>query len=600
MCGIAGIIQWETPIEDGIIERMTETIQHRGPDATDYKKYEHAHFGHQRLAIIDVTYGHQPMTKEHGAEQYTIVYNGELYNAASLRKELEQLDYQFTTNCDTEVLLISYIHWGPSCLERLNGIFSFGVWEKNAERLFLARDRFGVKPLFYVQQANTILFASEIKALLTHPMVEPVVTKRGIQQLLTIGPSRMLGETVFHQIKEIKPAHAMLSSRHESKMWRYWQLEESKHEHNAQQTVLHTRNLLEETMQQQIVSDVPVCTLLSGGVDSSIITALVAKEYERTGQPLYTFSVDYEEQDQFFKTSEFLHAQDDMYIQLVKERYNTIHNNVILKPDQLAESLERALLLKDYPGMTDIDSSLFLFCKEIAKDFKVALSGECADELFAGYPWYFGQYDNFPWVRAVKDRESLLRKPWRENLQLERAEQEFYKQASDAIPYENEQHRMSQLNFDYFMQTLLERKDRMSMGSGLEVRVPFANHELVEYVWNVPWEIKTLNGQAKGLLREAAKDLLPKDVLERRKNPYPKVQHPQYTAAVTKLLQEALLDYNSILYELFDVEALQQLIEDDSALQTPWYGQLMSRPQFIAYLYQLDLWMKQYNIKLML
>ena len=602
LCGITGIVQWNQPVAaNGLIDEMTATIAHRGPDATNTKKYTYAHLGHQRLAIIDVTYGHQPMTRTRGNEEFTIVYNGELYNAPQLRQELEAEGYHFETSCDTEVLLVCYMHFGPErCLLKLNGIFSFAVWEEHSKRLFLARDRLGVKPLFYVLQTGRILFASEIKALLAHPAVEPIVAKRGLQQLLTIGPSRMLGETVFHQIQEVKPAHAMLCQSGKVKVWRYWQLEEQAHEESLEETVRHTRHLLEETVQQQLVSDVPVCTLLSGGIDSSILTALSAQAYEAEGRKLASYSVDYEEHMKYFKGNEFQQSRDEPYILQMIERYGTEHHNIELAPEALAETLETALLLKDYPSMTDVDSSLFLFCREIAKDFKVALSGECADELFGGYPWYFGRYEGFPWVRSVVERETLLKPVWRDSLQISQMEHEFFAEAMENIPFTDEQQQLTQLNFDYFMQTLLERKDRMSMGSGLEVRVPFANHELVEYVWNVPWEMKTVDGKAKGLLRRAVTDLLPIDIVDRKKNPYPKVQHPRYTELVTKMLREALEQNDSVLHELLDEQQLHTLIKDDISFQTPWFGQLMSRPQLMAYLVQLDLWVRRYNVQFML
>lgn len=601
MCGITGIVNWQQPLENnGMIERMTETIAHRGPDATNTKKYRFAHVGHQRLAIIDVTYGHQPMIRTRGDENYTIVYNGELYNAPQLRLELIRAGYHFETECDTEVLLVSYMHWGTQCLQRFNGIFSFAIWEEHTQTLFLARDRLGVKPLFYVQLADQFLFASEMKALLAHDAVQPIVNKRGLQQLLSIGPSRMLGETPFKNIQEVKPAHAFIVKKGHLTCWCYWQLQKTEHTHSLDETIHHTRMLLEQTVQQQLTSDVPVCTLLSGGIDSSILTALAANHYVKQEKPLSSFSVDYEEHEKFFSQNEFQEARDEFYIEKMVARYDTKHKNIVLQTDELIESLNNALHLKDYPSMVDIDSSLFLFCKEIAKEFKVALSGECADELFAGYPWYFGTFDGFPWVRDVTPRESLLKASWREQLQLEQTAQQFYEEAVEQLSFDDEKQLMTQLNFNYFMQTLLERKDRMSMGNGLEVRVPFANHELVEYIWNVPWEMKTIGGKAKGLLRESVIDLLPVEIVERRKNPYPKVQHPVFNEGVTKLLQQSLEDKGSILHELFDAQALQTLIKDDTAFQIPWYGQLMSRPQLIAYIVQIDQWVKNKNIQFML
>lgn len=600
MCGITGIVQFDRLVEDdGVIQEMTETIAHRGPDAMNIQKYRHAHLGHQRLAIIDVTYGQQPMTKTRGQEQYTIVYNGEIYNAPLLRQELEQLGYHFTTNCDTEVLLVCYIHYGPEkCLQRLNGIFSFAVWEEHNQRLFLARDRLGVKPLFYVLQSNKVIFASEMKAILAHPSVEPVVTKRGLQQLLTIGPSRMLGETVFYQIQELKPAHAMLLEKDKTIHWCYWDLIPTAHTDSVEQTIEKTRQLLEQTVKQQLMSDVPLCTLLSGGIDSSVLTALATLE-QPLGDKLTSYSVDYEEHTKYFTQNEFQDTRDTPFIEAMVERYNINHQTVVLSPEQLVDTLEEAVRLKDYPSMTDVDSSLYLFCREIAKDFKVALSGECADELFGGYPWYFGEVEGFPWVRNVGQRQQLLKSSWQDALQLETMQHDFYDEAMKGIKFNERHQQLTKLNFDYFMQTLLERKDRMSMGSGLEVRVPFANHELVEYVWNIPWDIKTLGGQAKGLLRTAMQDLLPDSILHRKKSPYPKVQHPRYTQLVVEGLKQALQKQDSVLHELFDAKQLKTLIEDETMFETPWFGQLMSRPQLMAYLLQIDMWVKRYGVQFM-
>lgn len=254
--------------------------------------------------------------------------------------------------------------------------------------------------------------------------------------------------------------------------------------------------------------------------------------------------------------------------------------------------------------MVDIDSSLYLFCREVKKDYKVALSGECADELFAGYPWFLEGDETFPWVRGLSEREGLLNAFWRERFNYASIVQNAYDDAirsfkdvaADDYALRQEQ-KMSYLNYYYFMQTLLERKDRMSMGAGLEVRVPFADHRLVELMWRVPLAMKRLNGVEKGLLREAMKAYLPDAVRARKKNPYPKTMHPLYEKLVADMLREVLADTGSVLHQLFDLERLNELLKGDSKMQVPWFGQLMARPQLIAYLVQLDGWFRRYGVR---
>ena len=595
MCGITGIM-YEQLSDTKNIERMTKTLEHRGPDATQFMQEGVIQLGHTRLAIIDVKDGQQPMQRTVGNETYTMVYNGELYNTDELRHYLVDQGYQFTTRSDTEVLLYAFIHWGSECVERLNGIFAFAIYMHHEKKLYIARDRFGVKPLFYSYNDGVFLFASEIKALLSHPLCSPIVNKDGLALLLTIGPSRVPGKTVYERILELPPGHYLSMHNEKLTVGRYYSIESKTHEDDLQTTIDTVEHLVTKAIQKQLVSDVPVCTFLSGGIDSSIISKIASDI-----MPLQTFSLEFLNNADYFKQNDFQVSADTPFVQKMIEAISSEHHVVTLREEQLFTALNDALKAKDYPSMADIDSSLYLFCENISKQFRGALSGECADELFGGYPWFTKQYTNFPWIQSINERDDLLKPTMRETLNLTKTLDELYNKAIEPVSNESEHHQLLYLNQMYFMQTLLERKDRMSMAHGLEVRVPFADHELVEYVWHIPHEMKRTGGVEKGLLRHAFDGQLPDEVLWRKKNPFPKTHNPLYTKIVQQDLQSRYSDSQSILKVLFDHEAFTQLIESGGAsFKKPWFGQLMTGPQLLAYFIQLDEWFKQYRIQLVL
>lgn len=609
MCGITGWASFKKDLRtsENIVKLMAQTLSKRGPDDENIWCNEHIAFGHRRLAVIDLIGGKQPMVKKHGGVIYVITYNGELYNTEELRKELQTRGHVFTTQSDTEVLLTAYIEWKEQCVDYLNGIFAFGVWDEQTASLFLCRDRLGVKPLYYTEQQEGLLFASEVKALFAHPAVQPIVNTEGLATIMAVGPSKPPGKSLFHNIYELRPGYAMRYSKEGLRIWQYWQLQSKKHEESLEETIDHVRYLLTDAIERQLVSDVPICTFLSGGLDSSIITGIAANSFQQQKKgKLHTYSIDYEDNERFFNPHAFQNSTDTYWIQKMKDSFDTTHHAEQISQQQLIDLLKEAVFVRDAPGMADVDSSLLWFCREIKKDFTVALSGECADEIFGGYPWFKERATGFPWIRSLPERTTMLREEWRTKLAVENYAQYVYEQTIGEVPYlEGEstdaaQHReMFYLNTVWFMQTLLERKDRMSMGASLEVRVPFADHRLVEYAWNIPWEIKNLDGMEKGLLRKAMSHLLPEEVLYRKKNPYPKTYHPVYTAGVQKWLTEIVNDKHSVLHEFFERQKLEELIESGgSSFKEPWYGQLMAGPQLLAYLGQIDTWFKHYNIQL--
>lgn len=603
MCAIAGMIGIKS--DDFICKKMLSTMLRRGPDGNGIYKDSLCTLLHTRLAIIDLTGGSQPMELSWAGENYVISYNGEIYNTDEVRKDLLQLGHTFRGHSDTEVVLHAYAQWGTKALERLNGIFAFAVWEKGRRRLFIARDRMGVKPLFYKEHEGGLLFASEIKTILTYPSVKAELDSQGVAEVLLLGPGRTPGCGVFRGILELEPGCCGYYTAGSLRTWRYWSLKDREHTDTFPQTVEIVRGLVYDAIRRQMVSDVPIGTFLSGGLDSSLISAVCSSEMQDRGEFLDTFSVDYVDNDKYFKPGKFQPNADGEYIQIMEKTLGTRHHWTVLPPEALIDTLEDATRARDLPGMADVDFSLLAFCAEIRNSVKVALSGECADEIFGGYPWYrdpeVRAMAGFPWAQNTKHRASFLNREHLCKLDPEEYVQDRYHQTirqTDILPGVSPQERrmkeMVNLNQQWFMQTLLDRKDRMSMYCGLEVRVPFCDYRIAEYLYGVPWEFKDHNGYEKGLLRTAMAGLLPEKVLWRKKSPYPKTYDPKYLELVSSRLKLLLDDPGAPIFQLVRKEALEDLLTAEYAW--PWYGQLMKVPQTIAYMLQIDFWLREYNI----
>lgn len=613
MCGITGWIDWNSDLtkESDNLERMTDTLAPRGPDAAGTWISAHCALGHRRLSVMDPENGAQPMIRYTGDDKYVVVYNGELYNAPELKKELMSRGRAFTTTCDTEVLLVAFMEWGRACVERFNGIFAFAIWDVTAQELFLARDRLGVKPLFIYSKDGLFIFGSEPKCILEHAAVKAEIGAEGLAEIFVIGPARTPGHGVYKNMSELRPGQCMVVNHAGVKTITYWQLRSQPHEQNVEETAEHVKELLKDTVERQLISDVPVCTLLSGGLDSSALTTLAVEYYKDTGQGnVHTYSVDYRDNDKHFKAHAFQPNSDAPWIERMTTHLGTVHHPIQFDTPELVTALYDATLARDLPGMADVDASLLLFCHEIKKGATVAISGEAADEIFGGYPWFHRDEalsaDTFPWSLATTMRADLLSPDIAAWIKPSEYIGDRYADAVAEVPYldgEDEQRRrmrrMSYLNITRFMPTLLDRKDRMSMAAGLEVRVPFCDHRLVEYVFNIPWETKTAGDREKGILRKALQGVLPDDVLWRKKSPYPKTHNPSYLTAVRGLLLDVLNDPSSPLLPLINVKKVRELAEADSASSNiPWFGQLMSGPQLFAYLYQVNVWLKEYKVSI--
>lgn len=611
MCAISGIIRFGGLDTEpaAAARKMAAVLKRRGPDDDGYyiSPKSEALLVHTRLAVIDPENGAQPMLYAEGGRKLALVYNGELYNTAELRALLEARGHKFSTNTDTEAVLRAYAEWGADCLSRMNGIFAFAVWDEAARSLFIARDRIGVKPFYYTLYNGALYFASEIKGLLSCG-VPAELDAEGVREIMLLGPAIPCGSGVFKGVFELKPAECAVYDERGLRKHIYWDYGcEGGTSESFDEVKEHVRSLVTDAITRQTVSDVPLCTFLSGGLDSSLISSVTARRFAEQGRRLHTFSVEYRDNAKYFKAGKFQPNSDDEYIQIMAKYLGTEHHCVIIDTPELVEALYTSTEARDLPGMADVDSSLLLFCKKVREFSTVALSGECADEIFGGYPWYrdkdIRMTDGFPWSQSTAYRAGLTR---REFVPNEKAAQEYvYAKYLDTIgraeseglpPLEKRMREMMRLNMEWFMQTLLVRKDRMSMYWGLEVRVPFCDHRIVEYLYRVPWEYKDYLGREKGLLREAMSSWLPEEVLWRKKSPYPKTHNPSYTAAVRERLREELSQTRCPVLDILDRGEIERLMQHGDHVQ--WYGQLMNDPQIMAYIIQINHWLKINNIAL--
>lgn len=615
MCGIAGFCDMQgdytqsRPKWQNVLNDMKQSLAHRGPDEEGDLLLPKVGLAQRRLSIIDLSNGHQPMTKKRFGSTYTIIYNGELYNTAELRQSLISMGYSFETHCDTEVVLTGCMALGTEFVKQMNGIFAFAVWNDQDQSLLLARDRLGVKPLFYTVFNGTLIFGSEIKALFQYPGFKPRIDASGLGEVFGLGPAKSYGSGVFKDVYEVLPGNILVFNHtgiHESS---YWQLVSAPHEDSFEKTVEKTRYLLIDAIERQMISDIPICTFLSGGVDSSLITAICANALKKKNKQIETYSFDFVDNAKNFKANSFQPAQDRPFVDIMVESVGSKHTYLECDSVDLADHLYDAVEARDLPNMADVESSLLYFCRKVAANNKVALTGECADEIFGGYPWFHNPEvmfaKTFPWSRNMETRKQLLSDELLSMLDLDGYAQAAYEKSvaeTPRLPGENAQEarrrEIAYLNLKWFMITLLDRMDRCSMFSGLETRVPYADHRIVEYIWNVPWEMKCPNGVVKGLLREAGKGLIPDEILYRRKSPYPKTYNPNYEKLLGNRLLDVLANPNAPIHSLVDSSKIKAFLAASSDYGKPWYGQLMAGPQQIAYLLQVNYWLERYHITL--
>jgi asparagine synthase (glutamine-hydrolysing) len=610
VCGIAGWVDWDRDLsnERPTAKAIADVLACRGPDAEGFWLSPRAAFAHRRLAVIDIEGGKQPMIRARGGERPSVLtYSGEIYNFQELRGELEGRGVVFDTRSDTEVLLRAYMEWGPAVVTRLNGMFAFAIWDGPKERLFLARDRLGIKPLFYAIRGRSLIFGSELKALLAHPEVASEVDDEGLAEVLVMGPLRTPGRGVYRGVSELRPGFTLLFDDKGARVARYWQLESRPHTDDLDTTTNKVRSLLEDTVRRQLISDVPICTLLSGGLDSSAITALAARFLREGGRgPVDTYSIDFRDSAEHFQPSDIQPGLDAPWVRRVVEEVSARHRDVMIDTPELVENFFAPLLAKDLPSFGDIDVSLYLLCREIKKRHTVAVSGESADEVFGGYPWFHDDAaiheETFPWPRIGVAR--FLTPELTARLRPEEYADARYREALAEVPLlpgeaprDQRMREILYLNQTRFLLMLLDRKDRMSMAVGLEVRVPFCDHRLVEYAWNIPWAMKAYDGREKGILRRALEGVLPKDVLWRKKSGYPSMQNPTYAASIRALLDAVLADPRSPIRPLIDVAKVQAELDGPGPEGLAALGPL-GVSHLWAYLVQVNAWLERYRVRI--
>jgi asparagine synthase (glutamine-hydrolysing) len=615
MCGIAGWISYDRDLrsepEKRILAAMTKTMERRGPDAGGLWVDRHVGFGHRRLAVIDIEGGVQPMQAEEGGRTVaSLIFTGEIYNFVELREQLVALGHTFRTRSDTEVILRGYLQWGADVVERLNGMFSFAIWDTRTEELLLVRDRMGVKPLFYYPTADGVLFGSEPKAILAHPDMRPEVDLDGLREVLVLVKNP--GRTAYAGMHEVRPGQIVRVSRSGLVKARYWQLTVHEHEHDLHRTIETVTELLDDIVRRQVVADVPLCSLLSGGLDSSAVTALAdqAMRKER-GSHIRSFSVDFVNQDQYFVPGAFHKASDTPFVRDFVRHVGTNHTEVVLDSRELADSRLNSAVLQAYdspPGIAaDMFASLYRLCEVIRGQSTVALSGESADEVFGGYPWFHDPQainaGTYPWLAfmgSAIDGSGVLDADLLEQLKLPEFQADSYMQAIAEVPRletddptERRMREVSYLHLTRFVQFLLDRKDRMSMAAGLEVRVPFCDHRLVDYVFNIPWHMKSFDGREKSILRAAASELLPNSIIERQKSPYPSTQDPAYEVSVRDQVAAVLNDPGDPTTPLLNRDTICEILARPIG-----NASLMGDRRGLEWVRSLSTWFKEYGVAL--
>ncbi|MCX8074380.1 MAG: asparagine synthase (glutamine-hydrolyzing) [Clostridia bacterium] len=618
MCGICGYADYSEEIKsDAIISHMNSKLKMRGPDSQNLYIDRNIAFGHSRLSIIDVELGHQPMTKYINGSEYTIIYNGELYNTDELRKTLSSKGYDFFSHCDTEVVLTAYAEYKEDCVKKFNGIFAFAIYDKQNNSTFLCRDHLGIKPLFYslIHKKNSqlFIFASEIKAILANPNISPILDKQGLMELFGLGPAHSPGFTYFKNILEIKAGHYALFTEKGLSIKKYWDLETKLVNDTEEEAISKIHYLVENATKRQLVSDVGICSMLSGGIDSSILTAIAKSQLKN----LETFSIDFTGNENNFVSNQYQLTRDSEYVEIMKNFLDTKHTNIFFDNTILYMLLENSLIARDMPGMADIDSSMYAFCRSISDHgFKVCLSGECSDEIFGGYPWFYRDHlvnhDGFPWALSGNIRKNIIKKGVLKDNELSDYVDFRYtdtlknvKKLDGEELFNSKFRDINYLTVKWFMNTLVERTDRMSMANSLEVRVPYADYRIFEYVYNLPAKMKLGIKDDLGvpiekyLLRKAFETYLPSKIINRKKSPFPKTYDPNYLKLVESEVLQVINNPKSKISELVDIEYVRELISSEGKnLTENWFGQLMTYPQTLAFLLQIEKWLDIYSINI--
>ncbi|SCF07654.1 asparagine synthase (glutamine-hydrolysing) [Micromonospora haikouensis] len=584
MCGIAGWVAFGPDLRQyrETVAAMTAALAHRGPDDHGIWCDRRAAIGHCRLAVVDPVGGVQPMVERFAEGPVVLGYGGEVYNHRSLRDELRRRGHRFRSSGDTEVVLRAYLEWGDAFVSRLTGMFAVALWDGRRDRLLLARDRLGVKPLYYRVTDDGVLFGSEPKALLAHPLVRAVLDSDALRELagLTCTP----GYCLWRGMRALRPGHLLVVDRAGAVEHAYWGLTATGYDDDPRLAAATVRELLADIVVAHLDADVPVGLLLSGGLDSTALTALAAAHAPDHRPATFSLTLTSPSGEGAG------HGEPDVdqpYVERVVAAVGSDHRTVPVDPVSAVAPAVRAATVtaRDAPaGMVNLDGSLYLFLRDVRRHRTVVLSGEGADEVFGGYHWFHDpvarEAATFPWlappssrgdpVAAAATGRAPLAAGFSAELDLWSYVDARYREALTEVPAggtggatERRLREIGYLHLTRLLPALLERKDRIGMAHGLEIRVPFCDHRLVEYVFGTPWSVRVADGREKSLLRMATADLLPEPVRRRRKSHYPSMLGRRYLAEVQRQARALVTEDSSDALRFFDGRWLRRSVTAD-------------------------------------
>lgn len=592
------------------INKMSAALSRRGPDGSRVQSFSRGRLVHGALSCghihPDIPTEPQPVAKKLRNSNYILLYDGFISNLPELRGALNAARVLTDGLTQEELLLCAFIRFGPDFVKKLSGGFAIAIYDEQKNLMYLFRDQLGLRPLFYTTSGAMLVFASEPKGLFAHSDVTAEMDTKGLNELLSMGPAHTPGSTVYRGVFEVKPGHYLCFGSRVQATSRYHQFEIADHRDSYEDTVCHVRELLDHSIQTCSAADEPYVSLLSGGLDSSVVSAKLAKQ--SPDKPILTCSFDFTGSARYFQANSFQPSLDAPYVEKMQNALGSSHTTLTCGNAELFDYLTQSVDAHDGPAMADVDSSLVYFCGQIAHRHRIIFTGECADELFCGYPWYHRpemySAETFPWTRDISFRTQLLKDDFISSLHMEDYIASRYQEAcqeagfsgslSDALLHQ----KTFYLTVRYFMQTLVDRTDRAASYSGIDARVPFADLALAEYLYNVPYEMKTKDGEVKHLLRAYADGLVPDEIRLRKKSPFPKTYDPGYEAFLVSALQKVLADDSSPLLAFVDGKKLSAFCQNPKDLGKPWFGQLMAGPQLMAYYLQINDWMLRYQVKI--
>ena len=603
MCGICGIVNLnsEEPVDRPVVIRMTNALSHRGPDDDGFFFDRNVGLGHRRLSIIDVAGGQQPIYNED--ESAVIIFNGEVYNFADLRRDLLPRGHVFRTRSDTETILHGYEQYGDDCVERLRGMFAFAIWDLGKKRLLLARDRLGIKPMYYCWTGRCLAFASEIKSLLQVPQVPRAVDPEALDLYLSLryvpGP-----RTFFSSIHKLQPGHVLILEKGEIRIRQYWDIQyEDGPAARPQEYAEQLEQLLNESVRLRLISEVPLGVFLSGGLDSSSILAVMTRIAGKGSERIKTFSVGYEAGN-----AEEEKANEFEYARQAAKAFNADHHEFELKAAEFGEFLPDLVWYLDEP-MADPTCIPLFYISRVAREYvTVVLSGEGADEILAGYNIYnrmlaleqvhtvLGKLGSalLPALsqlvpgEAVRNYVHLAAQPLNQRYTgVSRAFREEVKQqllgtnrgknsdeklAAVFSPYYEAVKGTSPLNRmlyvdakTWLVDDLLLKADRMTMANGMELRVPFLDHHVVEFAARLPLEFKLAHGTGKQLLRKIMQPKLPASILQRTKKGFPVPTQSWLRGPLRGMVRDALLRSNSACRRFLSLPTIERLVRENES-----------------------------------